>query len=244
MATGASSAWAAACVGNVTDSAAITLGFETRLAGGELVEALGDDGEVRARDRIIEPHEDIAGLDAVAVLNTSSPTTPPVGCWTFFTFEIDDDRALRDERAGDLGRCRPTAHAAGEQQHDQAAGQKMTMDRVARAARRGRGQHIRSPFFKALADSMNEPRDLHALALPLSGTTLSGRGPGSGRCNTLARTSSLGPNDLDAPLIHHQQPIDACNRAGAMSDHDDDALTLPHAQDRLRQRFLAVGVEI
>ena len=49
---------------------------------------------------------------------------------------------------------------------------------------------------------------------------------------------------LDTALIHHQQPIDAGNRARAVRDDDDNALALPHAQDRLRQRFLAVRIEI
>ena len=157
----------------------VTLGFEPRLARGELVEAFGDDGKVGARDRVVEPHEDIAGLDAIAVVHAELADDAAGRVLHLLDVGIDDDRARRDQRAGDLGRCRPAADAAGEQQHDQAAGQEMTMDGVARASRRGRGHQLRSPFFKALADDMNELRDLHAPALPLSGTTLSGRGPGA-----------------------------------------------------------------
>ena len=177
----------------------IAFGFEPRLARGELVEALGDDGQVGARDRIVEPHEDVAGLDAIAVAHTELADDAAGRVLHLLHVRIDDDGALRDERTGDLGRCRPTADAAGEQQHDQGAGQEMTMDGVARASRGGCGQQLRSPFFKALADDMNKLRDLHAPALPLSGTTLSGRGPGSGRCNTLARTSSFGPKAWTRP---------------------------------------------
>ena len=171
----------------------IAFGFETRLSRGELVEAFGDDGKVRASDRIVELHEDSAGLDAIAVLNIELANDAAGRVLDLLHVRIDHDGALRDECTGDLGRCRPTSHASGEQQHDQGAGQEMTMDGVARASRGGCGQQLRSPFFKALTGDMNKLRDLHALALPLSGTTLSGRGPGSGRCNTLASTSSFGP---------------------------------------------------
>ncbi len=130
----------------------ITFGFETRLSRGELVEAFGDDGKVRTRDRIVELHEDIAGFDAIAVLNVELANDAAGRMLDLLHVRIDDDGALRDQRAGDLGGCRPTADASGEQQHDQAAGQQMAMDGVARASRRGRGQQLRSPFFKAIAE--------------------------------------------------------------------------------------------
>ena len=50
-----------------------------------LVERLGDDREVGARLRAVEPDDHVALPDPVAVRTSSSPTTPPVGCWTFLT---------------------------------------------------------------------------------------------------------------------------------------------------------------
>ena len=66
---------------------------------GQLVEALGDHGEVGAGDGLVEADHDVAGLDAVAVADPRiSPTTPPVGCCTFLTLAVDDERARARSR--------------------------------------------------------------------------------------------------------------------------------------------------
>ena len=58
------------------------------LAGREFVERLRHDGEVRARDGLVEAQEDVPGLDVIAFMRPlSSPTTPPVGCCTFLTLD-------------------------------------------------------------------------------------------------------------------------------------------------------------
>ena len=62
----------------------------------------------------------------------SSPTTPPVGCWTFLTFEFDDEAAGRDHGARQLGRRRKPADPAGEKRHDRKAAKQMPADRPLR----------------------------------------------------------------------------------------------------------------
>src|SRR5439155_25113438 len=46
---------------------AIALGLAARLARRELVERLGDDGQIGAGLGLVEPHHDLARLDAIAV---------------------------------------------------------------------------------------------------------------------------------------------------------------------------------
>src|SRR6185295_5629784 len=104
---------------------AVAFGLETRLARRQLVQAFGDDGEVGAGDRIVKLHEDIAGFYAIAVLNVELANDAAGRMLDLLHVRIDDDRALRDERTGDLGRCRPAADASGEQEHNQAAGQEV-----------------------------------------------------------------------------------------------------------------------
>ena len=159
---------------------AVSFGFEPRLARREFVEALGDDGEIGAGDGIVELYEHIACLDAVAVLHVELADDAAGRVLHFLHVGIDDDGAFGDERAGNLGRRRPAADAAGEQQHNQSAGHHMAMNGFARtsggAAGRNRSTHAtkRSLMFET-------PRHFHAPALPLSGTTLSGRGMARGR---------------------------------------------------------------
>jgi hypothetical protein len=45
----------------------------------------------------------------------NSPTTPPVGCWTFFTFESTHQKSRRDHRAGELSRRRPAANSQNKE---------------------------------------------------------------------------------------------------------------------------------
>jgi hypothetical protein len=68
----------------------ITLSFETRLARGELIEALGDYGKVCAGDRIVELDENIAGLDAIAVLNVEFANDAAGRVVDFIYVLIDD----------------------------------------------------------------------------------------------------------------------------------------------------------
>ena len=108
---------------------------------------------------------------------------------------IDDDRALRDQRAGNLDCRRPAADAATEQQQDGDTGKKMAADRRARSGR-PRGK-LTFGGLPAVGGKFLRARD-HTPALPLSGTIFSGCGT-AGRCRTLLRTSSFGPKACVRP---------------------------------------------
>src|SRR6185312_12385200 len=117
----------------------ITLGFESRFSCGELVESLRDDRQICARDCIVEPDEDIAGFDAIAILHVELADNPASRVLHLFYVGIDDDGTLRNQRTRDLGGRRPPADADGEQEDDYAAHEQMTINGFARASRRSRG---------------------------------------------------------------------------------------------------------
>ena len=142
--------------GNVTAFGPVTFGFETRLARGEFVEAFGDDGKVGARDRIVEPYENIAGLDAVAVAHAELANNAAGRMLDLLHVGIDDDRAWRDERTGRSGswppnrrRLRRATARSGN------AGQQMTMDGVARAPGAAAGNSSVAHFSKRSLDMDN-----------------------------------------------------------------------------------------
>ena len=54
----------------------------------------------------------------------------------------------------------------------------------------------------------------------------------------------LRPERLNPALAHHQQLVDACNRAGPMRDNNDDTAPRPHAHDGAAERFIALRIEI
>ena len=66
----------------------------------------------------------------------------------------------------------------------------------------------------------------------------------SGRCSTLDKILVFRTDGLGPTLAHHQKPVDSGNGAGPMSDDDDNALAFTYAENGLRQRFLALGIEI
>ncbi len=52
-------------------------------------------------------------------------------------------------------------------------------------------------------------------------------------------------DDCEEPAPEHRQhQIDAGQRARPVGDDHDDAAARPHAEDRLRQRLFALGVEV
>ena len=67
---------------------------------------------------------------------------------------------------------------------------------------------------------------------------------GERRCSTLDKTSSFGPKACALPWFITKRQIDSGNCARAMRDDHDDAVALPHAEDRARQGFVALGIEI
>ena len=56
--------------------------------------------------------------------------------------------------------------------------------------------------------------------------------------------SSFGPKADELAVLHDADQIDGRERARAMSDHDGDAAAARDAFDRLRQRRLALRVEV
>ena len=97
---------------------AVALGLEPRLARRQLVETLGDDGQIGARHGVVEPHDDLARLDAVAVAHAQLADDAAGRVLHLLHVGIDDDGALRDHRAGQFGRRRPAADTAGKNDDD------------------------------------------------------------------------------------------------------------------------------
>ena len=103
---------------------AVALAFQPRLARVEFVEPLGDDGEIGARDRVVETHHDVALLDAVAVAHAELADDAAGRVLNLLDVGIDDDRARRDQRAGQRHGPRPAADAAGQHDDDHQPGQR------------------------------------------------------------------------------------------------------------------------
>ena len=83
---------------------------------------------------------------------------------------------------------------------------------------------------------------LHAVALSISWTTLSGIG--AERFKTFASVSSLGPNSICLSLIHSENEVEAGNRAWPMCDDNNNSIACSDAKNCARQRFIAFGIEI
>ena len=97
----------------------VALGGEPRLARIELGQPLGDDGKVGARDGLVEAHQDVAFLDAVAVAHAHLADHAAARVLHLLHVGIDDERAGGDQRAGNLRGRRPAADPA-DQQDDEA----------------------------------------------------------------------------------------------------------------------------
>src|SRR5215207_5647339 len=130
----------------------------------------------------------------------SSPTTPPVGCWTFLTFES-------------------TTRLPGA---------------------------ITAPDSSVVAASPPTPPARSATtARPPSSWLRIDRCAGACRAaEHLVQHLVLRSEGLGFPIRHHQNEIDAGERARAVRDHHDDAAAGARAQDRLGQRLLSLGVEV
>src|SRR5262249_49441222 len=180
---------------------AVAFGLKPGLTRSKFIETLCNDGQVGTRNRVVELDENVTGLHAVAVLDVEFANDPTRGVLDLLYVRIHDDRTLRDECPSNLSGRSPSAHAECEQKYDQGAGEKMAVYGIPRASRRGRRHHPSEPLFEALDQRGNAFCNRHAPALPLSGTTLRGRGMASGRCSTLERTSSFGPMAWTLPIF-------------------------------------------
>ena len=79
---------------------AVALGRKPCLAGGEFGQRLGHDREIGARDGVVEPHQEVAGLYLVAVLHAQLADHAAGRVLDLLDVRFDDDRARRDQRAG------------------------------------------------------------------------------------------------------------------------------------------------
>src|SRR5262249_4549809 len=119
----------------------------------------------------VEAHEDVASFHPVAVAGAHFADDTAGRVLHLFHIGIDDERTLRNERAGDFGGGGPAAAADRQESNAGRAANNMTADGCASIAT-GIVTHA-------------EP--------PSPGTTFKVRGAACG-CATRVRTSSLGPN--------------------------------------------------
>src|SRR5581483_296272 len=142
----------------------VALAFKPRLARVQLVEALGDDGEVGAGHRVVEPDENVALLDAVAVAHAQFTDDAAGRVLDLLDVGVHHDLSWRDDSPRQRHGTGPAADAERKEgDHGQS--------RRGVAADRPRG--------------VLGVRYAHGLLVPNSGTTLSGRGGGAvSRCRT------------------------------------------------------------
>jgi hypothetical protein len=92
----------------------VALGREPRLARVKFNEALVDDRQIGAGYGLIEADENVAGFDMIAIAHEKFTDHTAGRMLHLLHIGIDDDRALRDQRARDLGcRC-PAAQSDDE----------------------------------------------------------------------------------------------------------------------------------
>src|SRR6266516_4811414 len=152
----------------------------------------------------------------------SSPTMPPVRCWTFLIFESTTTDPLA---------ITAPANSGGEAHPPTPPASSATTATPANRWRRMERRDALASFFIDLSsdirDHLQGPRRRSRLA-----------------AHHLGRDLILGPEGLRAPLIHHQQMIDGRKCAGPVGDDNHDAAPAAHAENGLRERLLADRIEI
>src|SRR5215510_2802850 len=140
----------------------VALGFEPRLARGELVQAFDDDGEVGARGGVVEADDHVAALDAAAVANAQLADDSSGRVLDLLDVGFHDQDAGGDDRAREFSGCGPPAQAPGQQHDHGDRRQYVTADRTAGAA-------VQAVFavYAVLAVLL-----VHAGLAPPSGTTI------------------------------------------------------------------------
>ena len=111
----------------------VALRFEPGLSRRELVQALDDDREVGARDRLIQAHEQVAGLDLIPVAHEQFADNTAGWVLHLLDVRIDHETARGDHRAGDFGRAGPAADSAGQDDGDPEAEAEVAAERRPRA---------------------------------------------------------------------------------------------------------------
>lgn len=89
----------------------VALGGEPRLTRIKFNEPFVDDRQIGAGHRFIEAEENVAGFDMIAVAHKKFADHAAGRMLHFLHIGIDHNRALRDQRARDLGRRRPAAQS-------------------------------------------------------------------------------------------------------------------------------------
>jgi len=123
-------------VGELDGPVVVALGLETGLAGGQLVERLGHDAEIRLRLRAVEPDDHVALLHPVALLDQQLAHDAAGRVLDLLDVGIDHQLAGRDHGAGQLGRGRPSADAEDQEE----AGRHTDQERFPGKGRHGHGR--------------------------------------------------------------------------------------------------------
>jgi hypothetical protein len=197
---------------------AVALGGKPRLARIELGEAFGDDGKIGLRHGLVEADEHLAFLHAIAVMDKELADHAAGRVLYLLHVRIDDNRALRDQRAGDFGGRGPAAQAENQGADEDTAGDDVPADRFSRAVRGPDFAECpgepRADGFDALGDRAGQPiepgvdfddhpvdRGDHLVGHPPppGSATFSARGAALA-CVTRVRISSFGPNCCWRPL--------------------------------------------
>ena len=79
----------------------IAFACKSCLARRKLVEAFRDDRQICPRDRLVQAHDDVAALDAIAFANAQLADDSAGGVLHLLDIRIDNDRPGRDQRAGE-----------------------------------------------------------------------------------------------------------------------------------------------
>ncbi len=109
---------------------ALELGFLARAARRQLVQPLDHDREIGAGLGIVEPDDDVADVDDVAVAHAQFGNDAAGRVLHLLDVGVDDELALRDHRAGKLAGRGPAADAADQQHDNHQADQEMAPDRL------------------------------------------------------------------------------------------------------------------
>src|SRR5262249_4106791 len=154
----------------------VALGLQAVVAGRKFVDALDDDGEVRARHRRVEADDHVAGVPPRSVSDAKLADAPAGRVLDLLYIGIDDHVAGRHHGAGQLRHGSPSTEAACDENPDRHRRKDMASDRTTRAV----------------------ACRTHGFTSPSAGFTE--RKWGLARSSTFCSTSSFGPNVCARPL--------------------------------------------
>src|ERR1051326_322427 len=153
----------------------------------------------------------------------SSPTMPPVRCWTFLMLEstTTEPPAMTAPANCAVEAHPPTPPASSATPATPAA-------RCRRIEAREDWGSFCIDLTSRIRHHLQRPHRRHRRLLT----------------DHLGRDLILRPEGLRPPLVHHQEMIDRRERARPVRDYDNDAASAAHPENRLGERFLAGGVQI